>query len=319
MIPLIVLAQLDSRPSATSGVGFRHGARKDATPQPCLAQIARRDSRSDGPGSKNLHPRHERRTANLARYRSACADGAAACYLCSQPQMEGDMTPERPRRADATDARSRRPIGPVSRADEPSAPDQPTGSAPLYAALDLGTNSCRMLIAQPKGSQFIGRRQLFQDRAAGRGAGGLGPAVAGPRWGARSRRCGSARRRSKSTASRRMRLVATEACRRARNATRLHPAGAARDRAAAGDHRARGRGAAGGDLLRAAGQPTTEQLLVVDIGGGSTELVWIDLSAVAPVDRPRAIMRLHMGFNAQGEAPWRGWWTGFRCRWAWRR
>ena len=26
--------------------------------------------------------------------------------------------------------------------------------AQLYAALDLGTNSCRMLIAQPKGSQF---------------------------------------------------------------------------------------------------------------------------------------------------------------------
>jgi exopolyphosphatase / guanosine-5'-triphosphate,3'-diphosphate pyrophosphatase len=48
---------------------------------------------------------------------------------------------------------------------------------------------------------------------------------------------------------------------------------------------------------------TTEQLLVVDIGGGSTELVWIDLSAVPPADRPRAIMRLHMGFNAQGEGP----------------
>ena len=47
--------------------------------------------------------------------------------------------------------------------------------------------------------------------------------------------------------------------------------------------------------------PSTEQLLVVDIGGGSTELVWIDLSAVPPVERPRAIMRLHMGFDAQGE------------------
>src|SRR5690606_31845950 len=47
--------------------------------------------------------------------------------------------------------------------------------------------------------------------------------------------------------------------------------------------------------------PQTEQLLVVDIGGGSTELVWIDLSAVPPEDRPRAIMRLHMGFDKQGE------------------
>jgi exopolyphosphatase/guanosine-5'-triphosphate,3'-diphosphate pyrophosphatase len=35
----------------------------------------------------------------------------------------------------------------------------------------------------------------------------------------------------------------------------------------------------------------------VDIGGGSTELVWIDLSRVAPPERPRAIMRLHAGFH----------------------
>jgi len=42
----------------------------------------------------------------------------------------------------------------------------------------------------------------------------------------------------------------------------------------------------------------TEQLLVVDIGGGSTELVWIDISKVPKRDRPRAIMRLHAGFNA---------------------
>jgi exopolyphosphatase/guanosine-5'-triphosphate,3'-diphosphate pyrophosphatase len=41
----------------------------------------------------------------------------------------------------------------------------------------------------------------------------------------------------------------------------------------------------------------TEQLLVVDIGGGSTELVWIDLSSVPQRERPRAIMRLHAGFH----------------------
>jgi exopolyphosphatase/guanosine-5'-triphosphate,3'-diphosphate pyrophosphatase len=43
----------------------------------------------------------------------------------------------------------------------------------------------------------------------------------------------------------------------------------------------------------------TEQLLVVDIGGGSTELVWIDLTSVPAWDRPRAIMRLHSGFHTQ--------------------
>jgi len=50
------------------------------------------------------------------------------------------MTPKRPKGAGAF------PI-PVER----TAPTPPDPSA-LYAALDLGTNSCRMLIAQPKGS-----------------------------------------------------------------------------------------------------------------------------------------------------------------------
>ena len=45
---------------------------------------------------------------------------------------------------------------------------------------------------------------------------------------------------------------------------------------------------------------------MVDIGGGSTELVWIDLSAVTPNDRPAAIMRLHTGFREQAAGPARG-------------
>jgi exopolyphosphatase/guanosine-5'-triphosphate,3'-diphosphate pyrophosphatase len=40
-----------------------------------------------------------------------------------------------------------------------------------------------------------------------------------------------------------------------------------------------------------------ERRLVIDIGGGSTELVWIDLSEVPRLERPRAIMRLHQGFD----------------------
>lgn len=58
----------------------------------------------------------------------------------------------------------------------------------------------------------------------------------------------------------------------------------------------------------------TEQLLIVDIGGGSTELVWIDLEDVEPKERPRAIMRLGGGFaNPQPGA--HGSSTGSRCRW----
>ena len=60
------------------------------------------------------------------------------------------MTPERPIGVDAIPgpiaAKALRPV-------EPSAPQDPV-QGQLYAALDLGTNSCRMLIAQPRGSQF---------------------------------------------------------------------------------------------------------------------------------------------------------------------
>ena len=80
--------------------------------------------------------------------------GAKATTFSSNHRWRAVMTPERPRRADATDAQVETPHMAVSRADAPSALSDP-GSVPLYAALDLGTNSCRMLIAQPLGSQFV--------------------------------------------------------------------------------------------------------------------------------------------------------------------
>ena len=52
------------------------------------------------------------------------------------------MAPKRPKGAGAFP----KPV--ESPAPKPPSPTE------LYAALDLGTNSCRMLIAQPKGSQF---------------------------------------------------------------------------------------------------------------------------------------------------------------------
>ena len=50
------------------------------------------------------------------------------------------------------DAGARRAAGPA--ALRPQAATPRPDPAELYAALDLGTNSCRMLIAQPKGSQL---------------------------------------------------------------------------------------------------------------------------------------------------------------------
>ncbi|NDW43344.1 Ppx/GppA phosphatase family protein [Ruegeria sp. PrR005] len=194
------------------------------------------------------------------------------------------MTPKRPTGA-----------GAFPKAVESPAPNRPDPDA-LYAALDLGTNSCRMLIAQPKGSGFHVVDSFSKSVQLGAGLERTErlSRTSMDRTIQALRICQQKIKRNK---VRRMRLVATEACRRARNAREFIR-----------------------DVKRETGltleiiQPEeearlaviscaplvstkTEQLLVVDIGGGSTELVWIDLKSVPRRDRPSAIMRLHAGFH----------------------
>ncbi|PRX31978.1 exopolyphosphatase / guanosine-5'-triphosphate,3'-diphosphate pyrophosphatase [Meinhardsimonia xiamenensis] len=184
---------------------------------------------------------------------------------------------------------------------ESPAPPKPS-PAELYAALDLGTNSCRMLIAQPKGNQFHVVDSFSKTVHLGAGlerTGRLSRASMARTVQALS----ICRRKLERHGVRRMRLVATEACRRARNArsfiehvrreTGLHL------EIIEPEEEARLAVISCASLVSS----RTEQLLVVDIGGGSTELVWIDLSKVPPQERKRAIMRLHTGFNAPAAGP----------------
>jgi exopolyphosphatase / guanosine-5'-triphosphate,3'-diphosphate pyrophosphatase len=133
---------------------------------------------------------------------------------------------------------------------EPPAPP-PADPAELYAALDLGTNSCRMLIAQPKGNQFHVVDSFSKSVQLGQGLESSGrlSRSAMVRTVQALRIC---ERKLRKHQVKRMRLVATEACRRATNARDFMAAGPPGDRPRARDHRARGRGAAGRDLLRAA-------------------------------------------------------------------
>ncbi|NGM47215.1 Ppx/GppA family phosphatase [Rhodobacter sp. SGA-6-6] len=214
------------------------------------------------------------------------------------------MTPERPRRADATAEAVERTPSQEAAAGSPEADTSApvAEGAALYAALDLGTNSCRMLIAQPKGSQFVVVDSFSKTVQLGAGleaSGRLSRASMGRTIQA-LRIC---QKKLQKHGVGRMRLVATEACRRARNAKDFI-------------RQVRRETGLGLEIISPEEEarlaviscapltsPRTEQLLIVDIGGGSTELVWIDLSAVPPEDRPRAIMRLHMGFDAQGSGP----------------
>jgi exopolyphosphatase / guanosine-5'-triphosphate,3'-diphosphate pyrophosphatase len=200
--------------------------------------------------------------------------------------MEGViMTPKRPNGA-----------GAFPKAVEPPAPNNPDPTA-LYAALDLGTNSCRMLIAQPKGSQFHVLDSFSKSVQLGHGLESTGKLSR-----ASMNRTINAIRICRQKLDRHgvknMRLVATEACRRARNGENF----VAQVRRETGltleiikpEEEARLAVISCAPLV----STKTEQLLVVDIGGGSTELVWIDLTNVPARERPRAIMRLHAGFKS---------------------
>ena len=190
----------------------------------------------------------------------------------------------------------RRPIGAGAypRAVDAPAPETPD-PADLYAALDLGTNSCRMLIAQPKGAQFHVVDSFSKSVQLGHGLERHGrlSRISMAKTVQALRICA---RKIEQHEVKRMRMVATEACRRATNGAQLvrmveRETGLPLE-IIEPEEEARLAVVSCAPLV----STRTEQLLVVDIGGGSTELVWIDLSKVARHDRPRAIMRLHRGF-----------------------
>ncbi|MDZ4135941.1 MAG: Ppx/GppA phosphatase family protein [Paracoccaceae bacterium] len=209
------------------------------------------------------------------------------------------MTPQRPQGVDANpgvedEPRSAFPV-------EPSTPFDPD-QGQRYAALDLGTNSCRMLIAQPRGSQFLVVDSFSKSVQLGAGLEASGR-LSRASMGRTVQALHICKKKIEKHGVVRMRLIATEACRRARNARDFirqvkRETGLSLE-VIAPEEEARLAVISCAPLV----SPRTEQLLVVDIGGGSTELVWIDLSSVPPEDRPRAIMRLHAGFAPQDDQP----------------
>lgn len=151
----------------------------------------------------------------------------------------------------------------------------PSGG-PLYAALDLGTNNCRLLVAEPQDRGFrvvdaysrivrlgegIGRTGRLSDAAMDRAVDAL--AVC--------------RGKLADLKVRKMRLIATEACRLADNG----PTFLERVRKETGlsleivSRETEARLAVAGCATLV--DPRSEGVLLFDIGGGSSELVWLDL------------------------------------------
>ena len=185
----------------------------------------------------------------------------------------------------------------------------PSAVSGLYAALDLGTNSCRMLIAKPDGLNFaivdafsksvrlgsdLERTGILSQAGISRTLQALHVCA----------------RKIRKYGVRRMRLVATEACRRAKNGKyfleKVNADTGLKLEIISPAEEARLAIISCAPLL----EPESNQVLVVDIGGGSTELVWIDLSNVPIQNRAKAMMlmtpsiqnrRSHLGKNVNAE------------------
>lgn len=148
------------------------------------------------------------------------------------------------------------------------------GASDIFAALDLGTNNCRLLVARPTaqgGFRVIDAFSRIVRLGEGVGASGQLADAAIERTLDALRVCGSKIRRRRVT---RLRAVATEACRRARNGPEFlarvqQETGIALEVISSSEEA--GLALAGCAPLL---DPTVPGALVFDIGGGSTELAW---------------------------------------------
>lgn len=188
-----------------------------------------------------------------------------------------------------------------SRISESKAPAQ--AGAELFAALDLGTNSCRMLIARPDGAQFriIDAFAKSVRLGAELERSGMLSRASVERTIRALQVCASKLRKLNVTHSR---LVATEACRRAKNGNSFLRQVRKRTGLSleliAPEEEARLAVISCAPLVHR----ESDHVMVFDIGGGSTELVWIDVSTVEPDARAEAVMQLSMrkgGLNKHRE------------------
>ncbi|WP_308909776.1 Ppx/GppA phosphatase family protein [Pseudokordiimonas caeni] len=178
------------------------------------------------------------------------------------PGADGEMPPPR-----STERSPARADGPGSRTSRPQA-------RPVYSAIDLGTNNCRLLIARPTAGGFrvidafsrivrlgegVAQTRRLSDDAMNRTIEAL--KVCADKIDRRGVTC--------------MRHVATEACRMAENSDEFlarvrQETGINLDIISAGEE---ARLAVMGCQSLIA--PGNRHALVFDIGGGSTELIWV--------------------------------------------
>ncbi len=169
-------------------------------------------------------------------------------------------------------------------------------SGPVYAALDLGTNNCRLLVARPTGESFRVIDAFSRIIRLGEGISATGR-ICDPAIGRAVDALGICRDKMRNRGVTRARLIATEACRAAANGN---------------EFRTRIAEEVGLELeiidreteatLAATGctplvDPQAEGVILFDIGGGSSEIVRLGRCA-AHAARSAAAANSGLGFAA---------------------
>lgn len=206
--------------------------------------------------------------------------------------------------------------------EAPSAPDAPgrggersSGEPACYAALDLGTNNCRLLIATPAGGPGFRVVEAFSRIVRL----GEGLSQTGRLSEAAMERALAALKVSAEKVRRRrvvrLRAIATQACRSAENGQqfidRVAEETGLRLQIISPREEAQLSVAGCVNLL----DRKAEAALVVDVGGGSTELSWVDLAAAGAEGPPpiRAWLSVPIGVVTlaeqfpEGETATEGW------------
>ncbi len=179
-------------------------------------------------------------------------------------------------------------------------PQRAAGDGPFYGALDLGTNNCRLLVATPREHGFRVVDAFSRIVRLGEGIGASGrlsePAMA--RAIEALKVCGQ---KLAERGVARARMIATEACRTAENGpefiSRANSESGLKLEIVSRETEARLAVAGCASLV----DPAAAGVILFDIGGGSSELVWLDLSARVEgrrrrlSDRIRSWMSLPVG------------------------
>jgi len=192
---------------------------------------------------------------------------------------------------DVSASRTDQPL-PVAAPREPGRRDPAWG--PAYAALDLGTNNCRLLVATPTGHGFRVVDSFSRIVRLGEGLVATGRLSDAAMDRALAALVACADKLSRRPV-RALQAVATEACRRAANG----PAFLARVEAETGlklrTITAREEAELAVESCTPLLEPCDRRALLFDIGGGSTEIAWVRLSPGRPAPELIGYISLPVG------------------------